>query len=276
MSKEKDLSLSEFKMFKDLIYEEIGISLADHKRTLVQSRLRKWLREFNLPNYKALYEKIEHDKSGQMLTLLVNAITTNVTSFFREESQWIYLQEHMHELFDINNKRIRIWSAACSSGQEPYSIIIFLKEHLKNFENWDIKILATDISQDILTKAMIGSYTQKDVEGMPKSILLKYFNKIKKNDGSNLFVIKDELKQYVTFREFNLVTGNFSIFKNKFNLVFCRNVMIYFDRPTQEKLLNEFSKIIDKTSRLFIGHSESIQKQDNKYKLVNPAIYRLT
>ena len=275
MNTDKTLSINEFKLFKELIYNEIGISLADHKRTLVQSRLRKWIAEFKLNNYKELYHKIEQDTSGQMLILLVNAITTNVTSFFREENQWIYLQEHIKEIFDFKNKRIRIWSAACSSGQEPYSIIMFLMEHLDNFKSWDIKILATDISEDILEKAVKGLYTHKDIEGMPKNMLLKYFNGINDVNGSKSFVIKDELKQYITFRGFNLVTADFTIFKNKFDLIFCRNVMIYFDRPTQNKLIGRFSKLLDKNSRLFIGHSESIQQQENIYKMVIPSIYRL-
>lgn len=275
MSAEKDLSTSEFKMFQELIYNEIGISLADHKRTLVKSRLRKWLNEFKLNNYEELYEKIADDRSGQMLMLLVNAITTNVTSFFREDNQWIYLQEHISEIFDIKNKRIRIWSAACSSGQEPYSIIMFLKEHLKDFNKWDIKILATDISEEILSKAAEGRYLKKDVENMPRNMLLKYFNGEKDDRGNQLFTIKDDLKKFITFRAFNLVTGNFSIFKNSFDMIFCRNVMIYFDRPTQNQLLSNFAKLLSKDSRLFIGHSESIQRRDNIYKLVAPSIYKI-
>ncbi|WP_294966560.1 protein-glutamate O-methyltransferase CheR [Sulfurimonas sp.] len=274
MSLEHTLSISEFKMFQKLIYEEIGISLAEHKRTLVQSRLRKWLNEFNLNSYEELYEKIANDSSSQMLMLLVNAITTNVTSFFREENQWIYLQNNIKELFDEPNKTIRIWSAACSSGQEPYSIIMFLKEHLSNFHQWDIKILATDISEDILKKAIKGIYTQKDIENMPKHVVLKYFDIFKNSNGSKNFVIKDELKQYIVFRSFNLVTGNFLMFKNKFNLILCRNVMIYFDRPTQNQLLEEFAKLLKENSRLFIGHSESIHTKNSKYKLAAPSIYK--
>ena len=276
MSQEHILSITEFKMFQKLIYNEIGISLAEHKRTLVQSRLRKWLNEFKLNNYKELYEKISNDKSSQMLMLLVNAITTNVTSFFREENQWIYLQENIKELFDVQNKHIRIWSAACSSGQEPYSIIIFLKEHLINFHQWDVKILATDISEDILEKAMRGIYAQKDIENMPRHIILKYFNTSKNNNGVKSFIIKDELREHIVFRSFNLVTGNFLIFKNKFDLIFCRNVMIYFDKPTQDQLLEQYSKLLKEKSRLFIGHSESIHNKNGRYKLSAPSIYKLS
>ncbi len=274
MSQEQDLPIAVFKKFQRLIYDEIGISLADHKRTLVQSRLRKWLQEFALIDYAALYEKIASDRSGQMLMMLVNAITTNVTSFFREENQWIYLQAHMSEIFDFRTKRIRIWSAACSSGQEPYSIIIFLKEHLKDFNKWNIKILATDISEEILAKAMQGIYSQKDVENMPRNLLMKYFTTQERN-GVKIFSIKNDLKQYIVFRSFNLVTGDYKMFQNRFDIIFCRNVMIYFDRVTQNQLLGEFAKLLNKESKLFIGHSESIQKKDMVYKLAAPSIYQL-
>jgi len=275
MTQDYTLSSLEFKMFQKLIYEEIGISLADHKLTLVQSRLRRWLKEFQLKNYKALYKKIEEDSSGQMLTILVNAITTNVTSFFREESQWIYLQEHLSEFIDMKKKRIRIWSAACSSGQEPYSIIMFLKEHLPNFHQWDIKILATDISEDILLKAQKAVYEHKEIETMPRHMVLKNFYGIKNSDGTKSFVINDELKEYIVFRSFNLVTGDFQIFKNQFDMIFCRNVMIYFDKITQDRLFDNFATLLDNNARLFIGHSESIHNKHNIYKLVTSSIYKL-
>jgi len=269
------LSLNEFKMFQKLIYDEIGIFLADHKLSLVQSRLRKWLLEFQLESYKELHDKIKEDKSGQMLTILVNAITTNVTSFFREETQWIYLQNHFNEFFDMNKKRLRIWSSACSSGQEPYSIIMFLKEHLPNFEQWDIKILATDISQEILLKAQQAIYEYKDIETMPPHMIIKYFYGIRDDDGVKKFMIKDELKEYITFRTFNLVTGNFHIFKKQFDIIFCRNVMIYFDKKTQDKLFDKFATLLNENSRLFIGHSESIHNKNKVYKLVTSSIYKL-
>ncbi len=274
MTQDKELSVEEFGMFQKLVYDEVGISLADHKRTLVQSRLRKWLKEFSLDSYKDLYIKIKNDTSGQMLILLINAITTNVTSFFREENQWIYLQEHIQEVFDAKKKRIRIWSAACSSGQEPYTIIMFLREHIPDFDKWDVKILATDISEDILSKAIKGVYSQKEIEGMPHNMLAKYFNSTKDEKGNEVFVVKDALKKDIKFRIFNLVTGDFSMFKNCFDAIFCRNVMIYFDRPTQSTLLDKFSKLLDTNSRLFIGHSESIHKKEDIYKMVQPSIYR--
>jgi len=270
-----ELDLRTFKKYRQLIYDEVGISLAEHKKTLVQSRLRKWLKEYDVDTYEALYEKIANDKSGQMLIMLVNAITTNVTSFFREESQWVYLQKNLLDIVDFKNKKIRIWSAACSSGQEPYTIMIFLKENLVNFNVWDIKILATDISEDILKKAMKGEYTEKDVAGLPKHMLQKYFVVSRAYNGVKTYSIIDELKKYITFRVFNLVTGDFSVFKNTFNMIFCRNVMIYFDRDTQSALLERYAKLLNKRSRLFIGHSESIHSKQDVYKMVMPSIYKI-
>ena len=275
MSQQAQLSQKTFKKYQQLIYDEVGISLAEHKKTLVQSRLRKWLAQYGVNSYEALYEKIASDETDQMLIMLVNAITTNVTSFFREESQWVYLKNHLFEIVDSKQKKIRIWSAACSSGQEPYTIMIFLKENIPDFRNWDIKILATDISEEILHKAIKGEYLQKDVEGLPKNMINKYFVQSRNEKGMKTYTIIDELKSYVTFRSYNLVTGDFSIFKNKFDMIFCRNVMIYFDRATQSTLLGHYAHLLDKHSRLFIGHSESIQNKNDTYKMVMPSIYQI-
>ena len=274
MSQQIELSVKTFKKYQQLIYEEVGISLADHKKTLVQSRLRKWLAQYGVTTYEELYEKIASDETDQMLVMLVNAITTNVTSFFREENQWIYLKKHLFEIVDPTQKRIRIWSAACSSGQEPYTIMMFLKENLKDFNNWDIKILATDISEEILKKAIKGEYMHKDVETLPKAMTRKYFNESVNHLGLKTYTIKQEIKDHVIFRTFNLVTGNFSIFKNKFDMIFCRNVMIYFDKVTQNALLAKYAMLLNKKSRLFIGHSESIQNNDI-YQMVLPSIYKI-
>lgn len=274
MSQQTELSVRTFKKYQQLIYQEVGISLADHKKTLVQSRLRKWLAQYNLSTYEELYDKIENDESDQMLVMLVNAITTNVTSFFREESQWLYLKSNLYDIVDVKTKRIRIWSAACSSGQEPYTIMIFLKDNLKDFNSWDIKILATDISEEILQKAIKGEYLYKDVETLPKGMTRKHFIESVNEKGLKTYTIKKEIKDHIIFRAFNLVTGDFSIFKNKFDMIFCRNVMIYFDKVTQHALLTKYAKLLDKRSMLFIGHSESVQN-NSMYKMIKPSMYKI-
>lgn len=257
------ISQKEFKLFQKLVYDEFGISLSDKKLTLVQARLRKWVHQFNMQSYKELYEYFLQDKSE--LFLLADAITTNVTSFFREAAQWEYLKKH---LLTCKEKKLRIWSSACSSGQEPYTVAIFLKENLKDFNSWDIKILATDLSEEILKKAMKGEYTQNDVKGLTKSHLQKYFTKTGEN-----YLIKRELKDMILFKSFNLVTGNYGIFKNKFNMIFCRNVMIYFDKKTQYQVIDNLKNLLDDGSLLLLGHSESLTTQVKSLKIVASSIY---
>jgi chemotaxis protein methyltransferase CheR len=259
-----EISQREFQLFQKLIYDEFGISLSDKKRTLVQARLRKWVQALKLNSYKELYHYFLNDKSE--LFLLADAITTNVTSFFREASQWEYLKSYIST---CKGKKLRIWSSACSSGQEPYTIAIFLRENLKDFSSWDIKILATDLSKDILKKAINGVYTSKEVEGLTKSHLKKYFVK----NGSN-YMIKQELKDMIVFKSFNLVTGNYSIFKNKFNLIFCRNVMIYFDKKTQLDVVKNLKELLGIGDLLLLGHSESITNRVDSLKSVSSSIYK--
>lgn len=261
------MSRKEFTLFKNLIYNEFGIALGDHKITLVQARLRKWVQKLGFSNYGELYEHFENDTSE--LFLLADAITTNVTSFFREAGQWEYLKEYISTCRD---KKLRIWSSACSSGQEPYTIAIFLKENIKDFEQWDIKILATDLSKDILIKAIKGEYLPKDMEGLAKSYVIKYFDKIKVNEAIK-YVIKDDLKEMILFKNFNLVTGNYPMFKNRFNLIFCRNVMIYFDKQTQYKVIENLKKLLSTGSLLLLGHSESITNNVQGLKSLSSAIY---
>ena len=263
MSRSLEISQREFQLFQKLIYDEFGISLSDKKRTLVQARLRKWVQTLKLNSYKELYEYFLNDQSE--LFLLADAITTNVTSFFREASQWEYLKTH---IATCKGKKLRIWSGACSSGQEPYTIAIFLKENLKDFNSWNIKILATDLSKDILKKAIKGEYTKKDIEGLTKSHIVKYFTK-----NGDVFTIKQEIKDLIVFKSFNLVTGNYGMFKNKFDLIFCRNVMIYFDKKTQLDVVNNLKNLLSAGSLLLLGHSESITNRVDSLKSASSSIY---
>lgn len=261
------LKPKEFSLFKELIYEEFGISLSEKKMTLVQTRLRKWVYELGLPNFKELYQHLADNPHE--LALLADAITTNVTSFFREEGQWLFLETFLPKNY-LSIKKLRIWSAACSSGQEPYTIAIFLLEIFPEFSSWDIKILATDLSGKVLKKAQKGIYTSKELEGMPKKLLNKYFTKL----PNNLYDIKQHVKSMIVFRSFNLVTGNYSLFKNKFDLIFCRNVMIYFDKKTQSDLIKNLVNILSSKGILLVGHSESIAHHDTRITSISPSIYQ--
>ncbi len=261
----------EFNLFKDLIYQKSGISLSPHKITLVQGRLSKRLRKLQLNSFMDYYDFLQQNPDE--LYSFIDAISTNVTSFFREPNQWEFLKQNIDNIAQKQKDgKLRIWSAACSSGEEPYSIAIFLHENLQSFRNLDVKILATDISTQILKRAQSSVYNQKAVNSLPKHIMTKYFER-KKDDDELTYHIRDELKGMVTFRMFNLVTGNFGIFKNKFDIIFCRNVMIYFDQETQKKLVTNFGKLLDKGSHLFVGHSEALTRNKEEFKLVNSSIY---
>jgi len=261
------LSQREFSLFKELIYAEFGISLSEKKIALVQSRLHKWVKALELNSFKELYEHVV--ANPHELVLLADAITTNVTSFFREENQWIFLEKFIPKNYS-HTKKIRIWSAACSTGQEPYTIAMFLHEILPDIKSWDIKILATDLSHEVLRKAKKGEYKKKDLEGMPKKLLNKYFIK----HSLDSYIIKNELKNMILFRSFNLVAGDYKIFKNPIDLIFCRNVMIYFNKHTQLELINRLFNLISSSGLLLIGHSESIAHKDNRLVPIAPSIYQ--
>jgi chemotaxis protein methyltransferase CheR len=229
---EIELRPEEFDLFRRYIYEKVGISLSEQKTTLVKGRLNKRLNQLNLTSFRVYYDYLVSDTSGDELTLFVSAIATNVTSFFREAAQWVWLESYLHQLIaSKKEKKIRIWSAGCSSGEEPYTIMMFLQHHLSDFESWDIKILATDISSKVLSKAIAGEYESKQVESLSSEILHRAFDKVRTENGVISYQVAPHLKAKVMFRLYNLVTDPF-FFKNKFDMIFCRNVMIYFDEPT--------------------------------------------
>lgn len=263
----------EFDQFRKLIYDRLGISLSEKKVSLLQSRLGKLVDKKGVKGYKGLYEYFV-DNAGTIADIeLEDAVTTNVTSFFREAQQWVYFKEYLKT--HIENKRerkLRIWSAACSSGEEPYSIAMFLKENLKDFNSWDIKILATDISDDILRKAMKGTYREKEMEGVPKQIVKNHFS-VTKTKNDKIYTIDSSLKKMITFRKFNLVYGNYGMFVNKIDMIFCRNVMIYFDKQVQTQIDEHLAGILHKGGLLFIGHSESIPPGVGNLKLTRSSIY---
>ncbi|MCV6607790.1 MAG: protein-glutamate O-methyltransferase CheR [Campylobacterales bacterium] len=271
---ETKITQREFELFRVFIYEEVGISLSEQKMGLVQSRLSKRLKALNIPTFKEYYEYLKRSRDDEEMFHLISAISTNVTSFFREKPQWDYLKANLSEILGSkSNKKLRIWSAACSSGEEPYSIAMFLKENMADFRSWDIKILATDISKKVLAKAISGRYQGKDLEGMPKHYVQDHFKPVT-NGVIKEFQINQDLRNLITFRMFNLINGDFSMFRNHFDMIFCRNVMIYFDGESQAQLVSNFHKILGNKSLLFIGHSESLTRNQKEYKTVKPSIYQ--
>lgn len=270
---EIELKPEEFDLFRRYIYEKVGISLSAQKTTLIKGRLNKRLNQLNLNSFREYYDYLISDESGEELSLFVSAISTNVTSFFREGAQWKWLEGYLPGLIaSKREKKIRIWSAGCSSGEEPYTILMFLQHHLSDFESWDIKILATDISHKVLTKAIAGEYEAKQVESLPKEILHRAFDKIRTGNKIR-YCVAPHLREKVMFRLYNLVTDPF-FFKNSFDMVFCRNVMIYFDDPTRHELIGRFTTVLPKGAPLFLGSSESLTSHRDTLKLLGSSIYQ--
>ncbi|NQY93813.1 MAG: protein-glutamate O-methyltransferase CheR [Campylobacteraceae bacterium] len=265
-----EISLKDFILISKYIYDNTGIVLAQHKITLVKTRLQKRLYELKITSFNEYYEYL--CTHNQEYKHLVNEISTNVTSFFREESQWQFLK---YEMSNIRNKlkdnKLRIWSAACSTGEEPYTVAMFLKEELLNFYEFDIKILATDISHNVLSKASKGIYSQESITDLPKHQVFSNFTRLGK--GAE-YRINDELSELIMFREFNLVYGDYSLFRSvKFDIIFIRNVMIYFDKNTNKNVIQNLVKQLNKGGYLFIGHSESLLSHEG-LNYIAPSIYR--
>lgn len=270
---EIELRQEEFELFRSYIYERVGIALSAQKTTLVKGRLNKRLNQLGLSNFKDYYNHLIADESGEELSFFVSAISTNVTSFFRESAQWKWLESYLPALIaSKREKKIRIWSAGCSSGEEPYTILMFLQHHLSDFEQWDIKILATDISHKVLSKAIKGEYDAKTVQSLSPDMIRKAFDKVQSERGES-YQITYHLREKVMFRLYNLVTDPF-FFKNRFDMIFCRNVMIYFDDPTRQELIGRFTTLLPKGAPLFLGSSESLTSHRDTLKLIGSSIYQ--
>ncbi len=260
-----NLSLSDemFFLFSDLIYRAAGIKLNVQKKSLLISRLMKRLKKHNMDSFTEYYKKVKADE--EELVEMLNCISTNTTKFFREKHHFEYLKNKvMPELLKnkADERIIRIWSAGCSTGEEPYSITIAVCEALKEFgvkssELWDIKILATDISTKVLRTADAGIYEYEQLpEEMPKEIISRYFLKgNKENEG--LIKVKDFIRDKIRFRRLNLKDGEYPL-KRSFDVIFCRNVMIYFDDGMKRHVISKFHQHLSDRGHLFLGHSETV------------------
>ena len=261
----------EFEQFRALIYQESGINLNDNKQTLLVSRLSKRLRILQLDSFQAYYDLIAAQKDGDEFTLLLDLVSTNKTDFFREPKHFDFLREQILPVLG-STRSIRIWSAASSSGEEPYTIAMTLYDGVSDPERWDFKILASDISTRVLARAASGVYEEDRVRALPKKIVERHFLK-GVGDRAGMVKVKPHLAQMVRFRRINLMDNTYPI-KTPLDLIFCRNVMIYFDRPTQAQLAVKFYHYLKPGGFLFIGHSESLQRVDQPFTAVAPTIYR--
>lgn len=274
------LSTEEFNLLREFIYEHTGISLADHKKALVYSRLAKRLRFHGLSSYADYHDMLlNKDADGHELVEMTNAITTNKTEFYREAHHFEFMSEHIvpsmkQQAVISGSKKIRMWSAASSTGQEPYTMAMSLLDSLTDYQSWDIKILATDIDTNVLAIAETGIYNQEQSEQLPEDKLRRYFQK-SRGGQDGLVMAKPLIKSLVSFRQLNLLKEPWPM-SSLFDVIFCRNVIIYFDKQTQQKLITRLSKMLKPKGYLMLGHSEALHSIDHDFDHLGKNIYVLT
>ena len=269
------LSDKEFTYITKLLFDRFGIFLGDQKRVLVAGWLSKRLRELNLPNYTVYIEYLTADKTGTELTELINRITTNHTFFFRERDHFDFLEKTVLPSLDsektgIPAQPLRIWSAGCASGEEVYSLSMLLREYYgPRFAAVDSGLLATDISLAALREAEAGEYNVGKMRELPASYRNTYF--LRKDES--VYTIRDDIRKMVMFKRLNLMADTFPM-KGLFDAIFCRNVMIYFNQVSREKVVNALYRFVKPGGYLFIGHSESLNRETCPFTYVKPAVYR--
>lgn len=261
----------EFWRFVHYIHQNFGINLAK-KKTLVEVRLSNLLENKGFHKLSDYMEFVLADRSGQELTELLNRITTNHTFFMREQEHFQFMSKVVLPKLKRTNreKDLRIWSAGCSTGEEPYTLMMLIFDALGLDQvNWDTSLLATDISIKALKIAQAGIYPEEALRNVPDVWKRRYF----KTCPNQEYAVVDEIKQEVIFRTLNLMDESFP-FRRKFQVIFCRNVMIYFDQETKMKLVKKFYDLTEPGGYLFIGHSESISRLESDYDYIMPAVYQ--
>ncbi|WP_417671633.1 CheR family methyltransferase [Roseibium sp.] len=269
--REFHLDDKEFRYLADLVKKQTGIVLADHKKNMVYSRLVRRLRALQLAGFDEYCALLESKRSNHEMGMFINAITTNLTRFFREPHHFDHLAEQLKTQFEDapTATRIRIWSAGCSSGEEPYSIAMTAADSLPRLAAFDFRILATDLDTSMVSHASAGRYELRDSDGLSKVHLAKW---TMRERGGNGFTVKPGLRERITFKQLNLLHE--WPMKGKFDAIFCRNVMIYFDGPTKDRLLDRFADMLAPGGWLYIGHSETILEQRDRFTPMGKTIYR--
>ena len=266
----------EFRKLSRFINTGYGIKLPDNKKIMVQARLQKRLRELNLNSYSAYFDLVFSDKAkfGEMINM-IDIITTNKTDFFRESAHFDYLKRVVLPEFVKNHRSgnsMRIWSAGCSSGEEPYTIAMCLSEFSKIITELDFRILGTDLSTRILRAAENAVYTNQQIADIPAQLKNKYLLKSKGPKEGRVKIVP-EIKSKVYFKRLNFMDNYYPV-QGMFDVVFCRNVLIYFERNVQEQVINKICNFIPAGGFLFLGHSESILGMKVPLAQIRPTIYR--
>jgi chemotaxis protein methyltransferase CheR len=273
------ISDAEFQQLREFIHSHTGIALSDHKRALVYARLARRLRHHELETFADYYQLLtERDSEGRELVEMINCITTNKTDFFREPHHFKFLKEQVlpqiHARGASGVRRIRLWSAGTATGEEAYTLAMTVCEAFPLVEAWDVRILATDIDTRVLAHAERGEYSLEQAERIPEPLLQRYFLQ---GSGPNAGHVqaKPRLKDIVRFRRLNLIEDPWPM-RGLFDVIFCRNVIIYFDRATQRRLIERFTQMLRPAGYLMLGHSESLIDPTGKLRHISQSVYQHT
>jgi chemotaxis protein methyltransferase CheR len=269
-----ELRDTEFDKISQLVHSHCGIHLHDGKKELVKARLSKRIREGNFPSFADYYDYVKTGEGTEEFIAMIDSLSTNLTSFFREDGHFRALSRIVPALLREESRRskprLRFWSAGCSTGEEPYTIAITALEASHGL-NAELQILATDISTKVLKKAEQSIYHADRVRTVPPDLMKKYFQ-IGQGNWAGHYRLKKDVRSLVSFQRFNLMDPMTA--GDSFDAIFCRNVMIYFDKKTQEGLVNRFYNKLAKGGYLFIGHSESLTGLNHAFKYLEPSLYR--
>jgi chemotaxis protein methyltransferase CheR len=266
----RPLTPSQFQRLSELLHRVTGIHLQHGKEQLVKARLWKRVHALGLPGFDDYIELVEGGRDPAELSVMVDALSTNKTSFFRESAHFDFLRERLCGRPAASGP-VRIWSAGCSSGEEPYTIAMVVAETLLGTGPRDVRLLATDVSTRVLARARAGVYSEPELEGVSPGRRRRFF--VPHVEGSaEAWRVTDELRHMIRFAHLNLM-GEWPM-RGPFDFIFCRNVMIYFDRPTQDRLIGRFRGLLRPGGHLLIGHSESLSGRTLDLDYIQPALYR--
>ncbi len=267
------LSTREFLRLKNFIHGHCGIKITDSKKSMLEARLRKRLRSLALDSLSEYCDYLFSQKGmKEELTHMIDQVTTNKTDFFREPGHFDYLAKIALPQIALAKKTVRLWSAACSTGEEAYTLAMVVNEFSDDAREIDYRILATDISTRVLEKATTAIYDEQAVEPVPPQLKRKYLLR-SKDESKRLYRVTPGLRQRVAFRRLNLMDGDFGL-RREMDIIFCRNVIIYFDRRTQEKLLNSICRCLSPGGYLFMGHSETLFGMNLPLTQAVPTVYQ--
>lgn len=269
------LSLTDFKRLASYIEKNVGIKMPEQKILMMQARLASRLNALNMTSFSDYVDYVLSGQHSEEVLHMIDVMTTNLTHFFREPTHFEFLSQHvLPEFLSNNRKSIKLWSAGCSSGQEPYTLAIVIKEFLRKnkVQMFDFSILASDISTRVLDKAEKAVYPAENISKVPLGIKKNYFLK-SKNSEKPLVRIKPEIRRIVSFKRINFIDADYGL-NETFQIIFCRNVLIYFDKDVQKKVLQKFMEFLEPGGYLFLGHSETIMNMDLPLKTVSPTVFQ--